>query len=458
MYLCGNINFEKVTFDELKLNKFILNAINDLEFMNVTPIQEQAFPVIGAGKDMIGIAQTGTGKTLAYLLPILQNLNFSKQYDPRVLIIVPTRELVAQVVEEAKALSKYQSLRILGVYGGANINTQKQYVNEGVDILVGTPGRVYDLALSGVLKLKTIQKFVIDEVDEMLDLGFRPQLTRLMDLLPPRRQNIMLSATVTEDVEEIIKTFFRQPEKIEIAKTGTPAEKVTQRAYHVPNFFTKVNLLEHLLEHEPEMEKVLVFVRNKKLADRLFEKVEKQFPEKVGVIHSNKSQNYRFRMVDEFDEGKLKILVATDIIARGLDIKGITHIINFDTPEIPEEYIHRIGRTGRADEKGLAITFINEVEQEYQMMIEELMKKPIPMEPMPEEVAISDIFTEDEKPKLSTKNYFVTKKTNEQSGGGAFHEKVGINNPANQTKKVHRGPKKTKPVNRGRLKKKFRKK
>lgn len=445
-------------FDELKLNKFILNAINDLEFVNVTPIQEQSFPIIGSGKDMIGIAQTGTGKTIAYLLPILQNIKFSKQDDPRVLIIVPTRELVAQVVDEINALSKYLSLRTLGVYGGANINTQKQYVHEGVDILVGTPGRVYDLALSGILKLKLIQKFVIDEVDEMLDLGFRPQLTRLMDLLPAKRQNIMLSATLNDEVEEIINTFFTTPTKIEIARTGTPAEKVTQRAYHVPNFFTKVNLLEYLLEHEEGMEKTLIFVRNKKLADRLFEFIEKKHPEKVGVMHSNKSQNFRFRMVDEFESGKLQILVATDIIARGLDIKGITHIINFDTPEVPEEYIHRIGRTGRADEKGLAITFINEVEQEYQMMIEELMDKTIPLEPMPSDVIISDVFTEEEKPQLSSKNYFVTKKTNASAGGGAFHTKVGINNPENQTKKVHRGPKKTKPVNRGRLKKKFRKK
>nr|WP_260412235.1 DEAD/DEAH box helicase [Flammeovirga kamogawensis] len=440
------------------MSNFLQNAIRDIEYVNVTPIQEEAFPVIASGKDMIGIAQTGTGKTMAYLLPILQNLKFSKQDDPRILIVVPTRELVAQVVDEITVLSKYLSIRTIGVYGGTNINTQKQKIHEGVDIVVGTPGRVYDLALSGVLKFKTIQKFVIDEVDEMLDLGFRPQLTRMMDLLPPRRQNIMFSATLTKDVEEIITTFFNKPEKVEIARTGTPAEKVIQRAYHVPNFFTKVNMLEHLLANEPDMEKVLIFVRNKKLADRLHETIDKKYPEQTGIIHSNKSQNFRFRAIENFEKGTSKILVATDIIARGLDIKGITHIINFDTPEVPEEYIHRIGRTGRADEKGIAITFINEAEQEYQMMIEELMNNPIPLEQMPEEVPISTIFSEEEKPKLSDKNYLQTKKVNNDDGGGAFHVKVGINNPENQTKKVHRGPKKTKPVNRGRLKRKFRKK
>nr|WP_240972741.1 DEAD/DEAH box helicase [Flammeovirga yaeyamensis] len=429
-----------------------------MEYVNVTPIQKEAFPVIGSGKDIIGIAQTGTGKTMAYLLPILQNLKFSNQDDPRVLIVVPTRELVAQVVEEIEALTKYMSVRTVGVYGGANINTQKQKVHEGLDILVGTPGRVLDIALAGVLKFKSLQKFVIDEVDEMLDLGFRPQLTRIMDLLPHRRQNIMFSATITDDVQELINTFFSKPEKVEIARTGTPADKVTQRAYHVPNFYTKVNMLEYLLDHEEDMEKVLVFVRNKKLADRLHEHVEKKFPEQTGIIHSNKSQNYRFRMLESFENGTFKFLIATDIIARGLDIKGITHVINFDTPEVPEEYIHRIGRTGRADEKGLAITFINEAEQLYQMQIEELMGKAIPLEPMPEEVKISDIFSEEEKPKISDRDYLQDIRPKRSSGGGAFHTKQGINNPENQTKKVHRGPKKTKPVNRGRLKRKFRKK
>ncbi|NLR90230.1 DEAD/DEAH box helicase [Flammeovirga agarivorans] len=448
-----------MTFEELKLNNFLKNAIEDLEYVNVTPIQKEAFPVIGSGKDIIGIAQTGTGKTMAYLLPLLQNLKFSNQDDPRVLIVVPTRELVAQVVEEINALTKYMSVRTVGVYGGANINTQKQKVHEGLDILVGTPGRVLDIALAGVLKFKSLQKFVIDEVDEMLDLGFRPQLTRLMDLMPDRRQNIMFSATITDDVAELIETFFNQPTKVEIARTGTPADKVTQRAYHVPNFYTKVSMLEYLLDHEPNMERTLVFVRNKKLADRLHETIEKKFPEKTGIIHSNKSQNYRFRSLEKFENGEFNILIATDIIARGLDIKGITHVINFDTPEIPEEYIHRIGRTGRADEKGLAITFINEAEQEYQMMIETLMGKAIPLEPMPEEVPVSQIFSEEEKPKISDKDYLqdVRHKT-PRGGGGAFHTKQGINNPENQTKKVHRGPKKTKPVNRGRLKRKFRKK
>ncbi|WP_281613691.1 DEAD/DEAH box helicase [Flammeovirga sp. SubArs3] len=448
-----------MTFEELKLNNFLRNAIEDLEYVNVTPIQKEAFPVIGSGKDIIGIAQTGTGKTMAYLLPLLQNLKFSNQDDPRVLIVVPTRELVAQVVEEINALTKYMSVRTVGVYGGANINTQKQKVHEGLDILVGTPGRVLDIALAGVLKFKSLQKFVIDEVDEMLDLGFRPQLTRLMDLMPDRRQNIMFSATITDDVAELIETFFNQPTKVEIARTGTPADKVTQRAYHVPNFYTKVSMLEYLLDHEPNMERTLVFVRNKKLADRLHETIEKKFPEKTGIIHSNKSQNYRFRSLEKFENGEFNILIATDIIARGLDIKGITHVINFDTPEIPEEYIHRIGRTGRADEKGLAITFINEAEQEYQMMIETLMGKAIPLEPMPEEVPVSQIFSEEEKPKISDKDYLqdVRHKT-PRGGGGAFHTKQGINNPENQTKKVHRGPKKTKPVNRGRLKRKFRKK
>ena len=233
----------------------------------------------------------------------LKNLKFSDQRQPRVLILVPTRELVVQVVNEVKKLTDYISIRVAGVYGGTNINTQKQMVYDGLDILVATPGRLLDLSLTGNLRFKQLQTLVIDEVDEMLNLGFRTQLTNILDILPERRQNLLFSATLTEDVDLIIQDFFNSPVKIEIVPTGTPLEMIIQKAYHVPNFYTKVNLLEHLLADE-DMTKVLLFVDNKKLADRLAEHLNSKFGEVMGVIHSNKSQNFRLRSIQNFDSGK----------------------------------------------------------------------------------------------------------------------------------------------------------
>lgn len=446
-----------LTFEDLNLNRPLSKALNDLGFVEPTPIQARAFSVIMSGKDVVGIAQTGTGKTYGYLLPILRMLKYSDQIPPRVVILVPTRELVLQVVEEAKKLSAYMSCRIEGVYGGTNINTQKLKVYEGLDIIVGTPGRLMDLALNGSLKLKSVSQLVIDEVDEMFDLGFKPQLERIIDLLPERRKNLMFSATMPEDVGEFIHEFFIEPEVIEIAPHGTPLERIEQKAYHVPNFYTKANLLEHLLATDEEMKKVLIFTGSKKLADRLYEKMDNTYPEQFGVLHSNKSQNFRIRNLERFADGTYRCLITTDIMSRGMDISDVTHVINYDTPNTASNYIHRIGRTGRADKFGVSITFINDVEKVYQKAIEELMDMPIPMLELPKEVEISTVFTEEERPRkgANMKNYLG--KPNLKESGGAFHEKKDKNKKVNLGGKYRRTPKKTKPVNRGRLKQQARK-
>ncbi len=419
-----------MTFNDLNLSKPLLNALADLDFVQPTPIQEKAFPLIMSGKDMIGIAQTGTGKTIAYLLPILRNLKYSEQRQPRVLIIVPTRELVQQVVNEAKDLTKYMNVRILGVYGGTNINTQKQQVYEGVDILVATPGRLVDLALTKVLRLKSIKKFVIDEVDEMFNLGFRAQLTNVLDLLPERRQNIMFSATSNDDIEKLAEDFFIAPQKIEIVKSGTPLEKINQSLYLVPNYYTKVNLLKHLIDVNKTITKGLVFVGSKKIADRLYNDLVASGQEGIGIIHSNKSQNQRFRAIEDFENGKIRLLIATEIIARGMDIREVSHVINFDVPASPANYIHRIGRTGRAGEKGKSITFANEVEKEYIEEIEAFMQKEIMRIDFPDEVQVSKVFTDEEKPSYSQKNYLPSNKK-ASIEGGAFHKKKEKNTKVN---------------------------
>lgn len=419
-----------MTFDDLNLNTPLLTALDELGYTNPTTIQHRVFPVVMSGRDVCGIAQTGTGKTFAYLLPCLRQWKFSKDKSPQILVIVPTRELVAQVVASTKELTAYMSVTVVGVYGGVNISTQQAEVEKGVDVLVATPGRLYDLILNGAFKLKAIKKLVIDEVDEMLNLGFRTQLKNILDLLPQKRQNLLFSATMTEDVEKLIAAYFNDPERVEAAPTGTPLENIIQTAYEVPNFYTKVNLLQLLLTEDESMAKVLVFAATKKLADELYEQLEAKFPGTAGVIHSNKEQNHRFNTVKQFKEGNYRFIIATDIVARGIDIAEVTHVINFDTPEVPENYIHRIGRTGRADKKGIAITFITEKEKPLQSAIETLMKYQIPVQPLPANLIISDELTEDEKPKVYMKTIEL-KIPKKEEAGPSFHPKSAKNSKVN---------------------------
>lgn len=436
-------------FKEINLSTQLQNAIHDLGLEKQTPIQSQTYSKILSGKDLVGIAQTGTGKTLAYCLPLLQELSYSNQNNPRVLILVPTRELVSQVVEILNELTKYISCRIIGVYGGTNINTQKIWLQDGADIVVATPGRLYDLALCRSLQLKGVKKIVIDEVDIMLDLGFYFQLTNIFELLPTKKQNIMFSATMTEDVSNLIDSFFSKPEKVQIALSGTPLNNIVQSKFAVPNYFTKVNLLSHLLSDKDEMKKVLVFVSSKKIADRLYDAISEFYLSETAVIHSNKSQNYRFRSINQYDEGKVRILIATDIIARGLDLDKISHVINFDTPTYAENYMHRIGRTGRAEESGKSILFYTEREEIYKDNIEKLMGMEILSVTIPEEVEITTQLTIEEKRERGKK---IDRNSKEVvRGNSGFHEKIEKNLKVNDRDRwrKERRKKYKKPKSRG---------
>ena len=436
-------------FKEINLSTQLQNAIHDLGLEKQTPIQSQTYSKILSGKDLVGIAQTGTGKTLAYCLPLLQELSYSNQNNPRVLILVPTRELVSQVVETLNELTKYITCRIIGVYGGTNINTQKIWLQDGADIVVATPGRLYDLALCRSLQLKGIKKVVIDEVDIMLDLGFYFQLTNIFELLPTKKQNIMFSATMTEDVSNLIDNFFSKPEKVQIALSGTPLNNIVQSKFAVPNYFTKVNLLSHLLSDKDEMKKILVFVSSKKIADKLYDAISEFYLSEIAVIHSNKSQNYRFRSINQYDEGKVRILIATDIIARGLDLDKISHVINFDTPTYAENYMHRIGRTGRAEENGKSILFYTEREERYKDSIENLMGMEIISVQFPEEVEITTQLTIDEKRERGKR---IDRNSKEVvRGNSGFHEKIEKNLKVNDRDRwrKERRKKYKKPKSRG---------
>jgi ATP-dependent RNA helicase RhlE len=425
---------EEFTFRDLNLNKPLLNALDDLGYTTPTTIQAKAFSVVMSGKDMIGIAQTGTGKTLAYLLPSLRQWNFSKDRLPQILIVVPTRELVAQIVETVEQLSTYMTLTVVGVYGGANIRTQAEQVNMGLDVLVATPGRLLDLALRGDLVLKGIKRLIVDEVDEMFDLGFKHQLLSVLDLLPEKKQSLFFSATMNEQVEELIDEYFINPVKVEAAPAGTPLENIHLSAYNLPNFNTKLNLLEELLSTNAEMEKVLVFVSSKTFAMTVYERLLPNFEERLGVIHSNKSQNNRFETVNSFQSGVISILIATDLISRGIDITGVTHVINFDAPDDFENFIHRVGRTGRADRKGEAISFFSAFETASEKhIIEGLGDLKLDYQTLPESVEISTELIYDEEPRISMPEPAVKIKKREDVGP-AFHEKALKNQKVNVRK------------------------
>lgn len=440
-----------MTFNELNLNTPLLNALSDMGITTPTTIQEKAFSVVMSGADVVGIAQTGTGKTLAYLLPSLRLWSFQKDKTPQIIVLVPTRELVVQVVATAEKLTTYMNVTVVGVYGGTNINTQSAAIVAGVDVLVATPGRLLEFLLRGIIKTKLLRQLVIDEVDEMLHLGFRTQLTGILDLLPKKRQNLLFSATMPDDVEKLTHTFFNHPTKIEAAPAGTPLENIDQQSYLLPNFNTKINMLDWLFANDSSMTKILVFVDTKRLADALFEKLKTTLPEQVAVIHSNKDQSYRFRSVNDFKSGSVKVLIATDLIARGLDIASVSHVVNFDVPDVAENYIHRIGRTGRYDQRGIAITFFTAKDAAYRTAIEGLMKYEIPLLELPDSLTISEELTLDEMPIFQMPN--IQQKIKKRAEvGPAFHEKSAKNSKTNskvrhadKMKLKYGKPKKRKP-------------
>lgn len=379
-----------MNFSDLNLNNALRNALDDLGFQSPTPIQVQAFAPVMAGNDVLGIAQTGTGKTLAYLMPLIRQWQFQQKKTVSMLIIVPTKELVVQVEQEFNEIAKYSSLRAVGVYGGPSIKTQAADIAKGTDIVIGTPGRVNDLLLHGTINPRQVKKLVIDEVDQLLNLGFRKDLMHLLDVLPEKRQTLMFSATMTADVETIIAAYMQRVVRIDVAVVGATAEGIEQRLYEAPNFYSKLNLLKYLLHSDASMQRVLVFAGGKRMADRLEFMLEDDFGSELAVIHANKNANKRLRTVEDFAAGKCRILVASDLLSRGIDVEGVTHVINFMMPQAPEDYVHRIGRTGRAQRAGVAISMAAPLEEESLQAIELLIGSRIPRIAWPSEVELSN--------------------------------------------------------------------
>lgn len=415
-----------MTFRELNLNNALIQALDDLGLETPTPIQSTCFAPIMAGKDVVAIAQTGSGKTFAYLMPIIRLWKFSPKKAPDTIIIVPTRELVVQVCEEFQKLAKYTSIKIAGAYGGTNIKTQMAEIAAGVDVVVATSGRIVDLILSRTIQASQIKRVVIDEVDELLKLGFRAEITQLTELLPIKRQTLMFSATMNADIDSLMILSTHSPLRIETSDTGKPVEKIRHVFYPAKNVHTKINLIKYFLLHDESMKKVLIFGGGKRIADLLHLELSYDFPNEVAVIHGNKNQNTRLKTLDDFEQGNCRILIATDLLARGIDVNNITHVIHADVPEIAESYIHRAGRTGRAGQSGISILIGTENEKPLFQNIVEQTRIEFQKKAFPDEVKISDIELPDEIQKAGMKIIQVKQKSQPEKGA-AFHEKKDKN-------------------------------
>lgn len=416
-----------MTFDDFNLNRQLLNAIEEAGYETPSPIQEQAIPLVLQGHDVLGIAQTGTGKTAAYLLPILMRIKYAQGQHPRALILAPTRELVMQIDKAVEELGRYTDLRHVALYGGLGPKTQIENLKKGLDILVATPGRFLDLYLRGEIITKQITTLILDEADKMMDMGFMPQINRILEVIPRKRQNLLFSATFPPRVEKLSENFLEAPIRVEVTLQATTAERVSQIIYEVPNFRTKINLLEYLVQNKEVFQRAMVFVRSKENADNIYKFLKRKVvsENEVRVIHANKGQNTRINAMEAFKEGEIRILIATDVAARGIDVTQVSHVINFDVPLIYEDYVHRIGRTGRANQEGNAITFVTIADDYHIAKIEKIIRMTIPRESVPAGVMVPE--TPFEEQQLLLREIDDQRRREDPTFKGAFHEKKNKN-------------------------------
>ena len=367
-------------FSELGLLPALESAVASEGYVEPTPIQARAIPHVLAGRDLLGLAQTGTGKTAAFALPILQRLAKTaptgRLRPIRCLILTPTRELAAQIQDSFATYGKNLALRSFVIFGGVGMDAQKQALRAGMDILVATPGRLLDLCGQGLVQLQGLEIFVLDEADRMLDMGFIHDVRKVIRLLPIKRQTLFFSATMPREAQELADQLLKNPETVAVVPPATTAERVDQEAFYVEKADKRLLLVDVL--RDSEMRRVLVFSRTKHGANRIAEHLAKANIS-AEAIHGNKSQNARERALAGFKAGKTRVLVATDIAARGIDIDGVTHVVNFDVPEVPEAYVHRIGRTARAGAAGMAMTFCDADERQDFRAIEKLIRQDIPV-------------------------------------------------------------------------------
>lgn len=368
-----------MTFKELNLHPSLLKAIDEMKYVSPTPIQQQAIPLIINGKDVLGCAQTGTGKTASYVLPILQQLYTNKvnSRKPQCLIMAPTRELVLQISETITSYTKYLSIKHVNLFGGQSTNIQKNRLQSAPQIIVATPGRLLDFLQTKTLDASQIKHFVLDEADQMLDMGFVKDIKKVIQFLPKVKQTLLLSATMPKEIEQFADTILHKPEKVAVEKVSSTVKTVEQKMIYAEKQSKTPLLVEVLQQHTDE--RTIVFVRTKYGADKLVKQLAKSEIH-AQAIHGNKSQNSRINTLESFKKHQLKVLIATDIAARGIDIEQLPLVINYELPQVPETYVHRIGRTGRAGHTGLAISFCSTEETKELNQIQKLIGYTIPSE------------------------------------------------------------------------------
>ena len=390
----------KVEFSDLGLADSILRALKERDHSTPTPIQAQAIPIVLSGRDILGIAQTGTGKTAAFALPLLQRLSGkhsgTRKGCPRALVLAPTRELALQIGEQCRAYGKHLRLRQTVIFGGVSQHPQVKALDRGLDIVIATPGRLLDLMKQGHLSLQAVQTLIVDEADRMLDMGFVRDVRKIVAALPKERQSLFFSATMAGEVARLSREILSEPARVEITPQATPVERIEQLVCHVSGPDKRALLARYLAD--PAWQRVIVFARTKHGANRIAEQLEKAGVSSA-AIHGNKSQNVRQRALKSFRSGEVRVLVATDIAARGIDVDGITHVVNYELPNEPESYVHRIGRTARAGAAGIAVSFCAPGERAYLRDIERLIKRSLTvMEEGAAEIRIEAPGTEDKAP------------------------------------------------------------
>jgi len=435
-----------MTFETLGLSEELLRAVRDTGYTSPTPIQAKAIPAILAGKDVMGAAQTGTGKTAGFTLPLLQLLGNKppvKNNRVRALVLTPTRELAAQVQDSVFTYGKHIKLRSAVVFGGVKINPQMMKLRRGVDVLVATPGRLLDLYQQNAIRFNDIEILVLDEADRMLDMGFIHDIKKIMGLLPKRRQNLMFSATFSNEIRQLAKGIIHNPVEIDVAPRNSTIEAIKQKVHPVDKA-RKAELLSHMIRTE-NWHQVLVFSRTKHGANRLVKKLLRDGIH-AAAIHGNKSQSQRTKALDDFKQDKIQVLVATDIAARGIDINQLSHVVNFDLPNVPEDYVHRIGRTGRAGASGHAISLVSADEAIQLRDIERLIKIKIEREEIenfepghvvPETDSIKPAPRKRRRPKKPNNKYSQRTGSNEQQAHGRNRKpnNANKNNPSKRNNK-----------------------
>lgn len=424
-----------MTFEELKITRQFLDAIEEAGYRTPTEIQQLAIPRIMAGQDLIGIAQTGTGKTAAYLLPLLQTLKYAQGHEPRCLILVPTKELAVQVEATVRELACKTDLRWVALYGGIGPKAQIEKLQAGLDLIIATPGRFLELYAKGNIPTRKIKHVVLDECDRMMDMGFWPQLRDIQEKMPQKKQHLLFSATFPEKVERLSENFLLFPTRVEASPPATPASTVEQYIYEVPNFRTRLSLLEHLLRDEEDFSRVMVFVKTKEEATQIAKYIERKEIGEMRLLHSNKAQNARINAISDFKSGDVRLLISTDVAARGIDVYEVSHVINFNIPTHYDDYVHRIGRTGRAFKTGVAISFMDFSEEYHVGKIEKLIKQSIERKPLP--AGVEEYITSKEEKQDMLREVDRQKRLENPEFKGAFHTKKNI--PQDKKKAAPKG-------------------